>query len=84
MSMDYGLSYAGFSKPDAYTPYAAGAKMYGFGRPNPTSGPVSPDAQEGYQQRDMMAQARKRAILARMSAGQRQRFMDPDYLRGLQ
>lgn len=75
------LGYMGFEKPDAYTPYAAGRKMYGVaGRSNPTSGPVE---QEGYQQRDMVAQARKRAILARMSAEQRGRFMDPDYLRSI-
>lgn len=79
MSSD--LDYAGFNKPDAYTPYAAGRKMYGIsGRGNPTSGPVE---QEGYQQRDMIAQARKRAILARMSAEQRGRYMDPDYLRSI-
>lgn len=78
------LGYAGFDKPDAYTPYAAGRKTYGFGaRTNPQSGPMDPQAQEGYQQRDMVAQARKRAILSRMSAEQRGRFMDPDYLRSV-
>ena len=79
MSSD--LGYLGFDKPDAYTPYAAGRKMDGFaGRDNPTSGPV---AQEGYQERDMIARARKRAILNRMSAEQRGRYMDPDYLRSI-
>ena len=82
MSSD--LGYAGFEKPDAYTPYAAGRKTYGFGaRTNPQAGPLSPDSREGYAQRDMIAQARKRAILNRMSAEQRGRFMDPDYLRSI-
>ena len=82
MSSD--LGYLGFDKPDAYTPYAAGQKTYGFGaRTNPQNGPLSPDSREGYAQRDMMAQARKRAILARMSAEQRGRFLDADYLRGV-
>lgn len=78
------LGYTGFDKPDAYTPYASGRKMYGFaGRTNPTSGPIDPQGREGYQQRDMVAQARKRAILSRMSAEQRGRYMDPDYLRSV-
>jgi len=82
--MSYDLGYSGFEKPDAYTPFAAGRKMYGVeARSNPTSGPVGTDGQQGYQERDMIAQARKRAILARMSAGQQKRFMDPDYLRGI-
>jgi hypothetical protein len=80
------LGYAGFGvdKPDSYTPYAAGRKSYGFGaRTNPMSGPMDPAGREGYQERDMIAQARKRAILARMSAEQRGRYMDPDYLRSV-
>lgn len=70
----------GFQKPDAYTPYAAGAKMYGFGRPNPTSGPVD---KAGYQERDQAAQARKNIILQRMSAEQQKRFASPEFLGGL-
>ena len=84
MSSDLGyLGFGGYGveKPDAFTNAAAGNKMYGFaGRSNPTSGPV---AQEGYQERDMIARARKRAILNRMSAEQRGRYMDPDYLRSI-
>lgn len=48
MPVGNSLDYMGFQKPDAYTPYAAGAKTYGMGRPNPTSGPVD---NQGYQER---------------------------------
>ena len=75
------LGYVGFQKPDAYTPYAAGPKMYGFGaRLNPTSGPVD---KAGYQERDQQAQARKNIILQRMSAEQQKRFASPEFLGGL-
>lgn len=74
------LDYSGFQKPDAYTPYAAGSKTYGMGRPNPTSGPVD---NAGYQERDMIARARRNAILSRMQNQQAGRYMDPAVLRGM-
>jgi hypothetical protein len=81
---DSGLGYGGFQKEDAYTPYAAGSKKYGFGaRSNPTSGPIGPEGREGYIQRDQLARARRNAILQRMSAAQQKNYMDPDYLRGI-
>ena len=79
MSSD--LGYTGFRKPDAYTPYAAGSKLYGLGQTQPTSGPIT--NKDGYIERDMQARARRNAILQRMSAEQRGRYLDPDYLRGV-
>lgn len=50
----------GLKKPDAYTPYAAGMKLYGGGRSNPTSGPVD---KEGYREREMLNRAKRNATL---------------------
>jgi hypothetical protein len=44
---------------------AAGNKVYGFGRPQPTTGPVSAAGQLGYQKRDAMAAARRNALIRR-------------------
>lgn len=74
------LDYQGFEKPDAYTPYAAGAKTYGMGRANPTSGPVD---NQGYQERDAIARARRSAILSRMQNQQAGNYMNPAVLRGM-
>jgi hypothetical protein len=71
----------GLTKPDAYTPYAAGYKMYGGGRSMPTSGPVD---KQGYQERDLMNRARRDALLRRMRAEQAEQFMSPAYLNGAQ
>jgi hypothetical protein len=49
-----------------FNPFAAGAKSYGGGRPMPTIGSVDPS---GYAQRDLMANARRNAILQRLKAG---------------
>lgn len=81
MPVGNSLDYMGFQKPDAYTPYAAGAKTYGMGRPNPTSGPVD---NQGYQERDMRARARQNAILSRMKNQQSGNYMNPAVLRGMQ
>jgi len=45
--------------------YAAGNKIYGFGRSNPTSGPVDPI---GYRERDMQQNAMQAAIARRQPA----------------
>ena len=74
------LDYQGFSKPDAYTPYAAGAKTYGMGRMNPTQGPVD---NQGYQERDAIARARRAAILQRMQGEQAGNYYNPAVLRGM-
>lgn len=66
----------------AFNKYAAGSKMYGFGRSNPTSGPVDIT---GYRARDMKMQAlkkRRNAMLRRMKAQQAKRYMSSDYLKG--
>lgn len=41
-----------------FNPYAAGAKIYGGSRYNPTMGPVDPT---GYKERDRMRQVRRNA-----------------------
>lgn len=67
-------------KPDAYTPYAAGYKMYGGGRSNPTNGPVD---KAGYMQRDMLNRAKRDAVLAQMRANQGGQYMSPASLNGV-
>lgn len=71
--------YYGLTKPDAYTPYAAGYKTYGGGRSNPTEGPVD---KAGYQEREMLNRARRNAVLRRLKAEQQGAFASPDYLNG--
>lgn len=61
-----------------YNPYAAGKKIYGGGRSNPTSGPVD---KLGYRERDLATQARRNAILRRLQAMQSGRYMSANYLR---
>lgn len=61
-----------------YNPYAAGAKIYGAGRSNPTSGPVD---KMGYRERDRATIARRNAILRRLKAMQGGKFMSADFLR---
>ncbi len=59
---------------------AVGNRIYGFGRSNPTSGPVDIT---GYRERDLKRHARKRnAMLRRMKAQQKGRYMSSDYLGG--
>jgi len=78
---NYGLNPYGLQKPDAYTPYAAGYKMYGGGRSNPTSGPVD---KAGYMERDLMNRTRRQAVLNRMRAAQAGQYNTPAYLNGAQ
>lgn len=58
----------GITKPDAYTPYALGAKTYGSGRPMPHIGAQSWQSMQGYQARDRQIAARKQAVLQYMQA----------------
>jgi hypothetical protein len=60
-----------------FNPYAAGSKVYGMGRSNPTSGPVDP---MGYKMRDRAAAARRNAVLRRLQAMQGGRYMSSAYL----
>ena len=62
----------------AFNPYAAGGKIYGGGRTNPTSGPVDP---MGYRERDLATKARRDAMLRRMQAQQSGNYMSSAYLR---
>lgn len=57
--------------------YAAGNKVYGGGRPNPTSGPVDP---MGYAERDRATQVQRQAMLNRLKAQQGGRFMSSAFL----
>lgn len=71
----------GMSKPDAYNPYVAGAKMYGAGRSMPTLGPVD---NTGYQERDMQARAKRQALLNQMQQQQQGNYMAANQLGGPQ
>lgn len=66
-------------RPNAYTPYAAGYKLYGGGRSNPTQGPVE---KEGYREREVLNRARRNAVLRRMQAEQAGNYMSPAALKG--
>lgn len=48
-----------------FNPYAAGAKIYGGSRYNPTMGPVDPT---GYKERDRARQVRRNALHAKLKA----------------
>lgn len=63
----------------SFSPYAAGAKRYGF---NAQAGPHSGGGLDrlGYKERDLKAKAMRNGMLRRMKASQRGRFMSPDYL----
>lgn len=75
-----GISRAG----GGFNPYAAGPKRYGItGRGNATSGPVSPEGMQGYDERDMQQRARRDAVLNRMKAAQQGNYMSSDYLWGV-
>ena len=59
-----------------FNPYAAGAKIYGSGRYNPTMGPVD---MTGYSARDRKRKVRLNALQARVKAGQKKQFASPNY-----
>lgn len=61
-------------------PYAVGKKVYGGGRPFPTSGPVDPT---GYRERDARSQARRNAILRRMKATTKGQYGSADAQRSV-
>lgn len=72
------VSNFGLTKPDAWTPYAAGEKLYGGGRSNPTMGPVQ---KEGYDQRDMLNRTKRQAVLNQMKKAQSGELLSPEVLR---
>lgn len=49
-----------------FNKYAAGSKIYGGGRPMPTTGKVMD--KKGYTERDVKAKARREALLRRASS----------------
>lgn len=49
-----------------FNSYAAGKKRYGGGRSMPNIGPVSGMGQQGYNERDQKAKARKSAVMRRL------------------
>lgn len=61
-----------------FNPYAVGNKIYGGGRPFPTSGPVD---KMGYRERDLATRSRRNAILRRMKANMAGNFMSADAMR---
>lgn len=67
------------SRPYDFNSYAAGNKVYGAGRSNPTSGPVD---KLGFRERDLAAKARRNAILRRLKARQGGKFMSSASLGG--
>ena len=63
-----------------YQSYAAGNKLYGFGRSSPhVGGGLDPT---GYRVRDAVTRVKRNALLRRLKAGQKQSFMSPDWLGG--
>jgi len=60
-------------------PYAVGNRIYGGSRSFPNIGSSDP---LGYKERDLKARARRNALLRRMKASQKGRYMSADYLRG--
>ena len=62
----------------AFTPYAAGKKIYGQVGSSPTMGPVD---KTGYAQRDAKLAARKNALLQMMKSRNAGAYGSPDSLR---
>jgi len=62
-----------------FNPYGAGKKVYGGGRYAPNLGPTS--SPDGYRQRDLIAKARRDAMLKRLKAEQRGKYFSQDSLR---
>lgn len=73
------LKYLNAGRRQTFNPYGAGQKVYGAGRSAPNIGPTS--SPEGYRERDMRGNAKRNAMLRRLKAQQRGRYMSSDYLR---
>ena len=63
-----------------FNPFAAGARKYGMGRTNPTSGAVDPS---GYAARDLKRKAKMNALAAKTKASAKGNYASPNYLRSL-
>jgi len=66
-----------FGAPD-FNPFAAGAKVYGGGRYNPTMGPVD---KTGYAERDRRLQVRRNALQAKLKAKGKGAYASSDSMR---
>lgn len=66
-------------KDYTFNSYAAGNKVYGAGRSNPTSGPVD---KLGYRERDLAHRSKRNAILRRLKKNQSGSYMSSDWLGG--
>jgi hypothetical protein len=66
-----------FGAPD-FNPFAAGAKVYGGGRYNPTMGPVD---KTGYAERDRKLQVRRNALQAKLKAKGKGAYASSDAMR---
>jgi hypothetical protein len=66
-----------FGAPD-FNPYAAGAKIYGGGRYNPTMGPVD---KSGYAERDRKLAVRRNALQAKLKAKGKGAYASSDIMR---
>jgi hypothetical protein len=64
----------------SFNEYAAGAKVYGGGRYNPTMGPVD---KSGYRERDRKLSVRRNALQAKLKAGQNKAYASADFMRFL-
>lgn len=62
----------------SFNPYGAGPKVYGSGRSAPNIGPTGKP--EAYDERDRLGRAKRNAMLRRLKASQRGRYMSSDYL----
>jgi hypothetical protein len=60
-----------------FNSYAAGKKRYGSGRDAPNIGPSD---KLGYRERDAQAKLQRSAMLRKIKATQKGRFMSSDYL----
>jgi hypothetical protein len=66
-----------FGAPD-FNSFAAGAKVYGGGRYNPTMGPVD---RTGYAERDRKLRVRRNALQAKLKADGKGAFASSDSIR---
>lgn len=63
-----------------YQSYAAGNKLYGFGRSSPHVGGGLDKL--GYRERDATNKLKRNAMLRRLKAGNKKNFMSSDWLGG--
>jgi hypothetical protein len=63
-----------------YQSYAAGNKVYGFGRSSPHVGGGLD--RQGYRERDARNRLKRNAMLRRLKSGQRGNYMSQDWLGG--